>query len=56
KICRQGRRRGHCRALYHKWAYSPKERRCVQFVYGGCGGNENNFETKEECELVCRAI
>ena len=23
------------------------------FIYGGCGGNRNNFETKQECEKVC---
>lgn len=26
---------------------------CEKFVYGGCGGNENNYNTLEECELAC---
>ena len=27
--------------------------RCVPFYYSGCTGNENNFESQEECEVVC---
>ena len=26
---------------------------CEEFIYGGCGGNENNFETLEECNQQC---
>lgn len=26
---------------------------CVQFTYGGCGGNSNRFSTREECERYC---
>jgi len=27
--------------------------RCVEFIYGGCVGNDNRFETKEQCEGRC---
>ena len=26
---------------------------CESFNFGGCGGNENNFETEEECRNTC---
>src|SRR5690606_41018756 len=33
--------------------FSTEKGQCVPFVYGGCGGNENNFESLEDCEAVC---
>jgi hypothetical protein len=26
---------------------------CKQFLYGGCQGNQNQFSTRDECELRC---
>uniref|UniRef100_A0A3Q3IMQ1 BPTI/Kunitz inhibitor domain-containing protein n=1 Tax=Monopterus albus TaxID=43700 RepID=A0A3Q3IMQ1_MONAL len=31
-----------------------KESKCSRFWYGGCGGNENRFETRRECENLCQ--
>ncbi|XP_028842888.1 WAP, Kazal, immunoglobulin, Kunitz and NTR domain-containing protein 2 [Denticeps clupeoides] len=44
---------GPCKAYEPRWAYSSALKQCQSFVYGGCGGNENNFETKEACEEAC---
>ncbi|XP_061160034.1 WAP, Kazal, immunoglobulin, Kunitz and NTR domain-containing protein 2 [Syngnathus typhle] len=44
---------GPCKAYQHRWAYSQALDKCQSFVYGGCGGNENNFESKEACESMC---
>ena len=52
-ICHLARETGKCRAYIPRWGFDPSSGSCVQFVYGGCGGNENNFETKEACEQRC---
>ncbi|XP_035511310.1 WAP, Kazal, immunoglobulin, Kunitz and NTR domain-containing protein 2 [Morone saxatilis] len=44
---------GPCKAYEPRWAYSNGLKKCQSFVYGGCGGNENNFESKEACEEMC---
>ncbi|VDL80357.1 unnamed protein product [Nippostrongylus brasiliensis] len=44
---------GPCRAAFPKYGYSKEKKTCVQFTYGGCSGNGNNFKTLEECQKVC---
>lgn len=44
---------GPCKSYEPRWAYSGSLRRCLSFIYGGCEGNANNFESKEACEEVC---
>ncbi|XP_023686963.1 WAP, Kazal, immunoglobulin, Kunitz and NTR domain-containing protein 2 [Paramormyrops kingsleyae] len=44
---------GPCKAYEPRWAYSNLLKQCHSFIYGGCGGNENNFESKEACEEAC---
>lgn len=44
---------GPCKAYEPRWAYNNSLKKCQSFAYGGCGGNENNFETKEACEQMC---
>jgi len=43
---------GPCESLQIAWTFT-EESGCVQFEYGGCMGNKNNFATKEECEQIC---
>ncbi|CAG2164672.1 unnamed protein product, partial [Oppiella nova] len=47
---------GLCRALFPKWHYSPSDKTCKSFDYGGCGGNRNKFETIEECLDACSQL
>jgi hypothetical protein len=44
-----------CLAYMPRWRYEPSTRACENFIYGGCGGNANNFETSEACEGKCVA-
>lgn len=36
-----------------RWYYKTDIQRCDRFWFRGCGGNNNNFKTKEECQQTC---
>ena len=36
-----------------KWYFDRNEKICKPFYYKGCGGNENKFDSWEECEEKC---
>ncbi|RCN47528.1 Kunitz/Bovine pancreatic trypsin inhibitor domain protein [Ancylostoma caninum] len=44
---------GKCRSFMKRWAYDVTQNKCKPFMYGGCGGTENNFETEAECKRIC---
>lgn len=43
-----------CGQSSRRWYYSTASGDCQPFVYAGCGGNENNFLSYEECDLLCK--
>ncbi|KAF8568787.1 hypothetical protein P879_05434 [Paragonimus westermani] len=45
--------RGPCRGRSINYAYDARSGECVEFVYGGCRGNGNRFDSREECEDQC---
>uniref|UniRef100_A0ABM5G4L6 Actinia tenebrosa protease inhibitors-like n=1 Tax=Pogona vitticeps TaxID=103695 RepID=A0ABM5G4L6_9SAUR len=51
--CQLPPEKGPCRARIRRFYYSPSQKKCLQFYYGGCEGNSNNFKTKKECEDAC---
>lgn len=44
---------GPCEGYYPHWYYDKDRKHCTQFVYGGCLGNNNRFETRDECQALC---
>ncbi|XP_017154878.1 kunitz-type protease inhibitor 3 [Drosophila miranda] len=51
--CHQPKETGRCFALFYRYAYNVDTQACEEFVYGGCAGNGNNFESKDLCEKAC---
>ncbi|CAG9833510.1 unnamed protein product [Diabrotica balteata] len=52
-ICFAPPERGTCNDLHQAWFYDPRSALCQPFVYSGCGGNENKFDSKDDCEKAC---
>ena len=44
---------GPCRARVPSYFYNTTSGNCEQFTYGGCGGNNNRFQTAAECTAYC---
>jgi hypothetical protein len=44
---------GSCEAYMERWYHDPATGLCRGFIYGGCGGNDNNYETFEQCQKAC---
>ncbi|XP_062379698.1 kunitz-type protease inhibitor 1a [Sardina pilchardus] len=47
---------GPCRASFTKWFYDPYSQSCSRFNFGGCGGNENQFEKEDICINTCQGV
>lgn len=54
EICALKPETGMCRASFTAYYYQPARGDCFPFVYGGCGGNENKFRSKEDCLEKCK--
>lgn len=51
--CYLDKQQGPCKQALNRLYYDPRANTCKEFIYGGCEGNDNNFNTFEECENAC---
>ncbi|KAJ7345553.1 hypothetical protein JRQ81_001503 [Phrynocephalus forsythii] len=45
---------GVCRGLIPRYFYNTESQTCEKFLYGGCLGNQNNFQSLKECLDTCQ--
>jgi hypothetical protein len=51
--CDQPPDTGPCDGAFPRYYYDAATDSCQRLNYGGCEGNENNFETLRGCERTC---
>ncbi|XP_051480720.1 collagen alpha-1(VII) chain-like [Apus apus] len=52
--CLQPMDEGSCQHYTLLWYYHLEAKSCRPFLFGGCRGNSNRFQSKWECEEQCR--
>ncbi|XP_060076821.1 uncharacterized protein LOC132556426 [Ylistrum balloti] len=53
EACNQPTVSGSCLAYFKKFTFDAGTKACKEFIYGGCGGNNNRFDTLEDCQATC---
>lgn len=44
---------GQCDAYIPSFWHNPTSGLCEPFIYGGCGGNDNRYQTRDACLSAC---
>ncbi|XP_014400010.1 PREDICTED: eppin-like [Myotis brandtii] len=53
-ICSLPKVVGPCLAFFPRWWYDEETQACSKFIYGGCLGNNNNFQSESICKTICK--
>ncbi|XP_041666302.1 protein AMBP [Cheilinus undulatus] len=54
EACHAAPETGPCFGLHPRYYYNSSAMTCQTFNYGGCLGNQNNFDTERDCLQRCR--
>ncbi|KAK3532401.1 hypothetical protein QTP86_016698 [Hemibagrus guttatus] len=54
QICRLPKEEGLCFGISRRYFFNMTTMQCEVFSYGGCGGNNNNFQDRTSCMEYCR--
>ena len=52
-ICALSFETGPCRDSQTRFYFEESRGECLEFIYGGCEGNANNFQRIETCQRSC---
>ena len=55
-VCKLPSEAGRCQGDFPRFFYDMDMKKCRQFTYGGCRGNQNNFDTLQECQQFCESV
>ncbi|XP_055949212.1 papilin-like isoform X1 [Argiope bruennichi] len=53
-VCSLAVVKGSCSGSFTQWYYDKEQEDCFEFIFTGCQGNANRFNTKESCYQRCK--
>lgn len=44
-----------CKGFFRKWTFNATEETCRFYIYGGCHGTKNLFDSRKQCQSTCKS-